>query len=308
MFDLFDAEKVHKCISLSRSPDALQDGVIDVLEFWEMCVGLGKPIEIDMAAEALRKLDVNCDGVVDLQEFTTWWVPFEARMIERMRQEEEAAAQEEYVDEQAPQDDANESASRGSAPESPEALSASSPTSDNPNPNPNPDSEPASPDAPPAASPDALTQRPPSPLPQVDRSNIENQFAYIHRQSRLPPEFDEFRPQLSSASPSPSPSPLLASPIASAMSTSTRKYFQTKPLPPPPPAGSKRSAAQPRPSDSLALIMPALAARSDVQSTELWPPAAMPRASLAPCVVCHMSWVDFGCRMSGIVCRSWFFL
>ena len=262
--------------------------MIDVLEFWEMCVGLGKPIEIDMAAEALRKLDVNCDGVVDLQEFTTWWVPFEARMIERMRQEEEDAAQEEeYVDEQAPQDDANESASRGSAPESPEALSASSPTSDNPNPNSepaSPDTPPAaSPDAPPAASPDALLQRPPSPLPQVDRSNIENQFAYIHRQSRLPPEFDEIRPQLSSASPS--PSPLLVSPIAAAMSSSTRKFFQTKPLPQPPPAGSRRGGAtHRRPSDSLALIMPALAGRSDVESTELWPPAALPRASLAtPC-------------------------
>lgn len=63
-----------------------------MLEFWEMCVGLGKPIEIDMAAEALRKLDVNCDGVVDIDEFSTWWIPFEARLLERMRQQQEAAA------------------------------------------------------------------------------------------------------------------------------------------------------------------------------------------------------------------------
>ena len=51
----------------------VQDGIIDVLEFWEMCIALGKEIEVEAAAEALKKLDLNGDGVVDFEEFVVWY-------------------------------------------------------------------------------------------------------------------------------------------------------------------------------------------------------------------------------------------
>ncbi len=74
IFDMFDSE---------------MDGVIDVQDFWEMCVSIGREITRDQAKEALSKLDLNGDGVVDFDEFFAWWVPFEQRMQEKIRQAEE---------------------------------------------------------------------------------------------------------------------------------------------------------------------------------------------------------------------------
>lgn len=65
--------------------DTANDGVIDVQEFWELCVGIGREITRDQAKEALSKLDLNGDGVVDFDEFFTWWVPFEQRMQEKIK-------------------------------------------------------------------------------------------------------------------------------------------------------------------------------------------------------------------------------
>lgn len=65
--------------------DTMNDGVIDVQEFWELCVGIGREITRDQAKEALSKLDLNSDGVVDFDEFFTWWVPFEQRMQEKIK-------------------------------------------------------------------------------------------------------------------------------------------------------------------------------------------------------------------------------
>lgn len=65
--------------------DTMNDGVIDVQEFWELCVGIGREITRDQAKEALSKLDLNGDGVVDFDEFFTWWVPFEQRMQEKIK-------------------------------------------------------------------------------------------------------------------------------------------------------------------------------------------------------------------------------
>lgn len=68
--------------------DSEGDGVIDANEFWEMCCSIGREITLDQAKEALTKLDLNNDGVVDFDEFFTWWVPFEQRMQEKIRQQE----------------------------------------------------------------------------------------------------------------------------------------------------------------------------------------------------------------------------
>lgn len=54
-------------------------------EFWELCVGIGREITRDQAKEALAKLDLNHDEVVDFDEFFTWWVPFEQRMQEKIK-------------------------------------------------------------------------------------------------------------------------------------------------------------------------------------------------------------------------------
>lgn len=267
-----------------------------MLEFWEMCVGLGKPIEIDMAADALRKLDVNCDGVVDINEFKTWWVPFEARMMERLQQQQQEQQQQEEVEEEAAaeegqgegmyateaQEDVVENNNNNNinekstfnAPESPEppssppppmmqssmsmSMSASSiDVSAAPSP------------VPPISSP-SLDSSPENGAKEssIDRSDIDAQFAYIHRQSRLPPNFDDYAPLLSMDA----PSPLSSSPVSAAMSPSTRRLFSSKPLPKPPLHLLQKT-------QSALDLMPSVTNRSNVESTELYPRAALPRTS-----------------------------
>jgi Ca2+-binding EF-hand superfamily protein len=39
----------------------------------KLCTELGHPLDDKQIEEALKDLDVNKDGVIDLDEFCTWW-------------------------------------------------------------------------------------------------------------------------------------------------------------------------------------------------------------------------------------------
>jgi len=58
-----------RCKEVFDCFDADSNGNIDHKEFYEMCISLGREITIDQAKEALSKLDLNNDGVIDFEEF-----------------------------------------------------------------------------------------------------------------------------------------------------------------------------------------------------------------------------------------------
>lgn len=55
----------------------------------QLCCSLGREVTLEQAAQGLKNLDANGDGVVDFEDFCKWWVPFEQRQKERQRQMEE---------------------------------------------------------------------------------------------------------------------------------------------------------------------------------------------------------------------------
>ena len=53
--------------------DADSSGAIDKSELANLCKDLGVPLDDAQLDAAIEDLDVNKDGVIDLNEFSKWW-------------------------------------------------------------------------------------------------------------------------------------------------------------------------------------------------------------------------------------------
>ena len=53
--------------------DKDSSGAIDIEELKSLCEELSQPLDDDQAKTALKDLDLNNDGVIDLKEFSRWY-------------------------------------------------------------------------------------------------------------------------------------------------------------------------------------------------------------------------------------------
>jgi len=58
---------------LFKKYDADNSGAIDKSELSKLCSDLGVPLDDNQLEAAIADLDVNKDGVIDLNEFSKWW-------------------------------------------------------------------------------------------------------------------------------------------------------------------------------------------------------------------------------------------
>lgn len=65
--------KTSKVDPLFKKYDADNSGAIDKSELQNLCKDLGVPLDDAQLDEAIADLDINKDGVIDLNEFSKWW-------------------------------------------------------------------------------------------------------------------------------------------------------------------------------------------------------------------------------------------
>lgn len=53
--------------------DSDGNGHIDFKEFQRLLKTLSPEVTTQQAAEGFSMIDTNCDGAIDLEEFTVWW-------------------------------------------------------------------------------------------------------------------------------------------------------------------------------------------------------------------------------------------
>ena len=71
--DKYNELKASKVEPLFKKYDKDGSGAIDKDELDGLCKDLGVPLDEEQLKAALEDLDINKDGVVDLNEFCDWW-------------------------------------------------------------------------------------------------------------------------------------------------------------------------------------------------------------------------------------------